>query len=111
MGSVLAIPSWVDIADLGITTSIGMMVAKAAQQYGLIITDRGGSGVTLGVEASVSAVGVGTYDYGINLDLDRILSAVQRAMIDPGDYASSEQMVLDRSIPTATTRTTSLMAT
>ena len=29
-----------------------MMVAKAAQQYGLIITDRGGSGVTLGVEAT-----------------------------------------------------------
>ena len=43
----------------------------------------------------MSAVSVSTYDYGINLDLDRILSAVQRAMIDPGDYASSEQMVLD----------------
>ena len=45
MGALLAIPPSVNIAKLGLSPK-GLVVAKAAQDYGVYIVDRGGSGIT-----------------------------------------------------------------
>ncbi len=42
MGSLLAIPPWVDITKLGITDPQALEVARALQDYGLYIVDTGG---------------------------------------------------------------------
>lgn len=42
-GAYFAIPPTVDISTLGITTPEGLMVAKAAQDYGVYVTDGSGS--------------------------------------------------------------------
>jgi hypothetical protein len=43
MGSLLAIPPEVDISTLGLS-SRGKVIARAAQDYGIYIGDRGGTG-------------------------------------------------------------------
>lgn len=43
MGSYFAIPGTVNLATLGLQSSQGMMLAKAAQDYGVYVTDRSGS--------------------------------------------------------------------
>ena len=45
MGALLAIPAWVDIDQLGLSTK-GKVIARAAQDYGVYVADRGGSGIT-----------------------------------------------------------------
>ena len=45
MGALLAIPAWVDIDRLGLSTK-GKVIARAAQDYGVYVADRGGSGIT-----------------------------------------------------------------
>ena len=45
MGALLAIPPWVDIEQLGLSTK-GKVIARAAQDYGVYVADRGGSGIT-----------------------------------------------------------------
>lgn len=50
MGSLLAIPPSVDIAKLGLS-SAGLIVARAAQDYGVYVVDQGGpDGVTIQVQ-------------------------------------------------------------
>jgi hypothetical protein len=44
MGSLLAIPPWVDINSLGITDAQALAVARAMQDYGVYITDTGSTG-------------------------------------------------------------------
>src|SRR5262249_12278466 len=44
MGSLLAIPPDVDIESLGLSTN-GRVIAQAAQDYGVYVVDRGGSGI------------------------------------------------------------------
>lgn len=43
MGSYFAIPPWVDITRLGLRTPEGLMVARAAQDYGIYVTDTSGA--------------------------------------------------------------------
>lgn len=43
MGSYFAIPGTVDLTTLGLHTSQGMMLAKAAQDYGVYVTDSSGA--------------------------------------------------------------------
>ncbi|WFG44944.1 hypothetical protein [Pseudonocardia alni] len=43
MGSYFAIPGSVDVTALGITTVQGLMLARAAQQYGVYVTDASGA--------------------------------------------------------------------
>ena len=45
MGSYFAIPGNVDLSTLGLTTPQALMVAKAAQDYGLYVTDASGASV------------------------------------------------------------------
>lgn len=52
MGSLLAIPADVDIDDLGLETPEGRALARAAQDYGAFVMDRGGGGVTIQLETS-----------------------------------------------------------
>ena len=46
MGSLLAIPAGVDLDRLGLSAH-GKVVARAAQDYGIYVVDRGGSGITI----------------------------------------------------------------
>ena len=45
MGSLLAIPAGVDISKLGLSPQ-GMVIARAAQDYGVYVVDRGGGGIS-----------------------------------------------------------------
>lgn len=45
MGSLLAIPPSVDVTKLGLTPQ-GVILARAAQDYGVYVVDRGGGGIT-----------------------------------------------------------------
>jgi hypothetical protein len=46
MGALLAIPATVDLDGLGLSTD-GRVIARAAQDYGVYVVDRGGSGITI----------------------------------------------------------------
>ena len=46
MGALLAIPPDVDIGQLGLSAN-GRVIARAAQDYGVYVVDRGGSGMTI----------------------------------------------------------------
>jgi hypothetical protein len=49
MGTLLAIPAAIDIERLGLSTA-GKVIARAAQDYGVYIVDRGGSGINFMAE-------------------------------------------------------------
>jgi hypothetical protein len=49
MGGLLALPPDLNLATLRISTMEGRRIAQAAQNYGLIVVDRGGEGITLRV--------------------------------------------------------------
>ena len=53
MGSLLAIPPSVDVTKLGLS-SRGVILARAAQDYGVYVADRGGSGVTFLAEMAAN---------------------------------------------------------
>jgi hypothetical protein len=46
MGALLAIPASVDIRQLGLSPR-GLVIARAAQDYGIYVVDRGGTGLTI----------------------------------------------------------------
>ena len=46
MGALLAIPATVDITKLGLSPR-GLVIARAAQDYGVYVVDRGGAGLTI----------------------------------------------------------------
>lgn len=53
MGALMAIPANVDINSLGLTAK-GKVVARAAQDYGMYVADRGGGGITLQAEPNAT---------------------------------------------------------
>ena len=55
MGALLAIPQSVNINSLGLTPQ-GLILAKAVQNYGLYVDERGGSGMTILAELSATDV-------------------------------------------------------
>lgn len=55
MGALLAIPSSVDVERLGLSTR-GKVLAHAAQDYGIYIVDRGGTGLNLLAELGNSDI-------------------------------------------------------
>jgi len=73
MGGRIAIPRDVDLATLGLETSLGRMIAEAAQAYGLIVVDRGGGGITLEDQAGDRAL----RDPAVEADLQRIRGALR----------------------------------
>ncbi|MBX3024070.1 hypothetical protein KF840_04085 [bacterium] len=55
MGALLAIPASVDITRLGLSPR-GLILARAAQDYGIYLVDRGGDGLTLLAELGNSEI-------------------------------------------------------
>ncbi|WP_431858569.1 carbohydrate-binding domain-containing protein [Azospirillum sp.] len=85
MGGHLAIPKGVDLGTLGLQSTIGRMIATAAQKYGFIVTDRGGSGVTLMTENDVTTSAVDTWNSALDADLRKIMGVTQRTTLDGAD--------------------------
>jgi hypothetical protein len=74
MGSRFVLPGTVDLASRTWGSPLGYRMAQAAQDYGLIVVDRGGgTGMTFkNQRASVTDTQAGTYEWGIYEDLDWI---------------------------------------
>jgi hypothetical protein len=79
MGARLAIPSQLRIDHLGLTTKAGTAIAKAAQDYGFVIVDRGGEGITIRVRPTQtpSEPALHSYDAQLDTDLRRIFAALR----------------------------------
>jgi hypothetical protein len=82
MGGRLALPQNVDLNSLGLTTDFGRMIAKTAQEHGFIVTDRGGSGITLMVEGDTRNSVLDNYDNARSADLQKIFDYVKRVDFD-----------------------------
>lgn len=85
MGARLSIPQSIELDSLGLTTPVGRMVAEAAQKYGFIIADRGGSGVTIQVESHPTSAALNAWDWGVDRDLHAIFTALKLAGNDFAD--------------------------
>ena len=85
MGARLAIPHGVDLNSLGLKTSFGKIIAKAAQEHGFIVTDRGGSGITIVTESGIRNPELDNYDWQRDADLQKIFDTVKRVMMDGAD--------------------------
>lgn len=77
MGSLLAIPRWIDIRRLGIVDPQAFEVARALQDYGVYIVDQGSTGGRLVIRIDPQAVGeIGNRDafaYGLNLAIRALM--------------------------------------
>jgi len=71
MGSLLAIPPSVDINTLGLSPK-GLAIARAAQDYGIYLTDRGGGGVTILAELGCKGL------HGLDPDITVIIHHLMR---------------------------------
>lgn len=80
MGARLAIPPTVDLSSLGLQTLQGRTIARAAQKYGFIITDRGGDGITLRVRANAPKrdPALHTWNPPLQSDLNLIFGVLQQ---------------------------------
>ena len=80
MGGRLALPPSVSIASLKLQTPEGKAIAIAAQSFGFIIVDRGGSGITLEVQpnAPTKDAALHTWNWGLQSDLNAVLTKVQQ---------------------------------
>jgi hypothetical protein len=77
MGSRLAIPNSVNVSQLGLQTEMGRMMAAAAQEYGVIVVDRGGSGITVATQYAPESKLLADYSWPIQADLVTIFQAAQ----------------------------------
>jgi hypothetical protein len=78
MGARLAIPASVDLAQLKLQTRTGTVLAEAAQRYGFVVTDRGGPGITLVMEADMSAAHA--WNSEVEEDLRSIFRKAERVL-------------------------------
>lgn len=79
MGSRLAIPYSVPITNRGTyLTGLGQAIATAAQRYGFIITDRGGSGLTVFNERFPTQNHLINWDNGVWTDVNWVIDNLQR---------------------------------
>ncbi|MDX2170363.1 MAG: hypothetical protein SF182_25045 [Deltaproteobacteria bacterium] len=77
MGALLAIPPAVDITRLGLSTP-GLVIARAAQDYGVYVVDRGGDGLTILAELGNPDVRQGGGELPWWKDLERIRDVLQQ---------------------------------
>ncbi len=78
MGAHLALPSSLSLASLGLETSLGTELAVAAQDYGVFVVDRGGSGVSVLVQNSPTSAALANWSSAEQHDIDAI---VQHALL------------------------------
>ncbi len=72
MGSHLGLAASVNIASMGLTTSLGAEIAKAAQVYGMYIVDRGGSGISVVTQNQPTSAALGSWSSAEQSDLNII---------------------------------------
>jgi hypothetical protein len=84
MGAWLSIPAGVNLAALGLTTSIGLMIAIAIQTYGGYIVDQTGPHNFL-ILTQQNAADIPLYDGAIAADIGLIAAACQVTAITPGN--------------------------
>ncbi len=73
MGALLAIPREVDLTDLEWHSTLGLALARAAQEHGIYLVDRGGpDGLSLITETNISHPLMVGSDQSLQLDLNRI---------------------------------------
>ena len=79
MGTRLAIPLTVNLAAHHFNSATGLMIAKAAQSYGMFLLDRGGLGsLTIRTEQNVTSAAVtNAWDWNTEQDLNWIISQLQ----------------------------------
>jgi hypothetical protein len=79
MGTRLALPAGSKVSDLHLTTATGRAIAQAAQQYGFLIVDRGGGGITIRVRpaAKPSVPALHAFDEQLNRDLAKIFASLR----------------------------------
>lgn len=79
MGTRLAIPYSTSLSSRGtFLTGTGMAIATAAQRYGFIITDRGGSGLTIYNERFPTQSHLINWDNGVFLDVNWVIDNLRR---------------------------------
>lgn len=78
MGARLAIPWDVDITKLGFRTEFGKIMGEAAQEHGFIVTERGGSGLSVVTESGIRNPALDSYDWQRDADLQKIFDLVKR---------------------------------
>jgi hypothetical protein len=76
MGTMLAIPASVDVNSLGLSTTAGKIIARAAQAYGMVVVDRGGS-KAFHIVTEQTAPDVPASSSGIKSDLGKIRDRLQ----------------------------------
>lgn len=79
MGALLAIPPRIDIERLGLSPS-GLVIARAAQDYGIYVVDRGGDGLTILAELGNRDVRRGGGGSLWWKDLERIRDVLQQVV-------------------------------
>ncbi len=73
MGALLAIPRSVDLDVLEWQTGLGRALARASQNHGIYLVDRGGpNGIALVTDTEISHPLMNGWDWSLQLDLDRI---------------------------------------
>lgn len=72
MGAHLGLAASINLAMLGLTTSLGTEIAKAAQSYGMYIVDRGGSGISIVTQNDPSSVALKSWNAAEQNDLSII---------------------------------------
>lgn len=82
MGIRWAVPPSVSIASLGLTTAFGAILAQCLKDYGVILVDRGGSGVTVTAQRYTNRAELNTYNFGVQEDLIKIFTAIRQ--VAPG---------------------------
>jgi hypothetical protein len=100
MGSRLALPPTIEVAKIGLTTDQGKIIASAAQQYGLIISDSNSGGIVIRAESGITDPGLASYNGPINSDLELITSMLDFVQVPQNTFMTSPEIV-SQSPPTA----------
>jgi hypothetical protein len=58
------------------------MMAEAAQDYGIYVVDRGGSGITVATQFNPASSELGNYNWQVQQDLETIFHAAQLVQPD-----------------------------
>jgi len=73
MGAHLALPANIDLSSLGLKTPFGMELAEAAQQYGMYVVDRGGSGISMVTEHNAQSPVLNVWTSDMSSDFSTIM--------------------------------------
>jgi hypothetical protein len=76
MGSLLALPASTNIAAMGLQTTLGQEIAKAAQTYGMYVVDKGGSGISLSVQDNPTEPALANYSYAEQQDINAVIHSL-----------------------------------